>query len=380
MSSCQRRGKEGSSTSLPSETLKGLQTALQDNYSLRYTCTVVTSRINDPECTAAVLVDGEQCVNIYSKAETQHPYSNTTQIQQTIQEIFSDNGVTANGNINQTEVVHTVQVMYGCELDDNGTKRGYKLYGYDGEDYISLDMNTHTWTPASDNAKITKLKWDLNGVDKAYYLETNCTEWLQKYVSDGTDTLERKVPPEVTVFQKDSSSPVVCHTTGFFPRGVEISWQKNGEDLQEDVELTETLPNQDGTFQKRSNLTVSPEELDRNEYTCVVQHSGLEKDLVLRVTERRVLNTGGVSSGVIVGVIIGVIIGVVGVSVLLLVLTDCVKLFIWRKKKNASDGGSSSTNPHDCIVMSQLNSQASRGGSSFTNPEDSCESGRLCPS
>uniref|UniRef100_A0A4W4E2S5 Ig-like domain-containing protein n=1 Tax=Electrophorus electricus TaxID=8005 RepID=A0A4W4E2S5_ELEEL len=100
------------------------------------------------------------------------------------------------------------------------------------------------------------------------------------------------VSPEVTLLQKDSSSPVVCHAKGFFPREVKISWKKNGKDLNENMELTETLPNHDGTFQKRSILTVSPEELDKNEYTCVVHHSGLEKDLVLRMADRRVLNTG----------------------------------------------------------------------------------------
>ncbi|KAI4886118.1 hypothetical protein NFI96_004716 [Prochilodus magdalenae] len=71
----------------------------------------------------------------------------------------------------------------------------------------------------------------------------------------------REVLPEVSLFQKDSSSPVVCHATGFFPKAVMISWQKNGEDLFEDVDLRETLPNQDGTFQRRSILTVPPEEL-----------------------------------------------------------------------------------------------------------------------
>uniref|UniRef100_A0A4W4DMK6 Ig-like domain-containing protein n=1 Tax=Electrophorus electricus TaxID=8005 RepID=A0A4W4DMK6_ELEEL len=79
----------------------------------------------------------------------------------------------------------------------------------------------------------------------------------------------------IVCYPKDSTSPVVCHATGFFPKEVMISWQKNGEDLHENMELRETLPNQDGTFQKRSILTVSPEELDKNDYTCVVHHSGL---------------------------------------------------------------------------------------------------------
>ncbi|KAK1784158.1 hypothetical protein P4O66_003992, partial [Electrophorus voltai] len=133
------------------------------------------------------------------------------------------------------------------------------------------------------------------------------------------------VPPEVILFQKDSTSPVVCHATGFFPKEVMISWQKNGVDLHENMELRDTSPNQNGTFQKRSVLTVSPEELDKNEYTCVVQHSGLEKDLVLRVADRRVLNTGGALVGVIVGILVAVLLVLIGVG-----------FFIWRKRNEKS--------------------------------------------
>ncbi|XP_037387496.1 BOLA class I histocompatibility antigen, alpha chain BL3-7-like [Pygocentrus nattereri] len=99
-------------------------------------------------------------------------------------------------------------------------------------------------------------------------------------------TSGRLVPPEASLFQKDSSSPVVCHATGFFPKAVMISWQKDGEDLHEDVELRETLPNQDGTFQKRSVLTVLPEELNRNQYSSVVHHSSLQEEMVLQLSVR----------------------------------------------------------------------------------------------
>ncbi|KAK1806921.1 hypothetical protein P4O66_005408, partial [Electrophorus voltai] len=149
--------------------------------------------------------------------------------------------------------VHNVQLMYGCELDDDGTKRGYMQYGYDGEDFLSLDLNTLTWTAAKPKAAITKLKWAITEqrawtAQAKAYLENTCIEWLQKYVVHGRDALERKNPPEVTLFQKDSSSPVVCHATSFF------SWQKNGKGLHENMELRETSPIHDGPFQKSSIL------------------------------------------------------------------------------------------------------------------------------
>ncbi|KAL1254879.1 hypothetical protein QQF64_012940 [Cirrhinus molitorella] len=171
--------------------------------------------------------------------------------------------------------VHTNQVMYGCEIDDDGTKRGYNQHGYDGEDFLTLDMSTLTWTAANDKAMITKVKWDSTGAEAMQwkgYLENTCIEWLQKYVDYGKDTLQRKVSPEVFLQQKSSSSQVTCLATGFYPKAVTISWQKNGQDHDEDVDLGELLPNEDGTFQRTSTLKVSPDERKKNAYSCVVEH------------------------------------------------------------------------------------------------------------
>ncbi|XP_076855072.1 DLA class I histocompatibility antigen, A9/A9 alpha chain-like [Brachyhypopomus gauderio] len=319
--------------------------ALAGSHSLQYFYTAVTPGINFPEYTSVGLVDGEQIVYCDSNIRKNIPktewmeknegaeyWDRQTQICLRQQKNFKVNLGTAMGRFNQTKGVHTVQRMVACELDDDGTKRGYRQDAYDGEDFISLDMNTQTWTAPKPQAVITKNKWEATGVAATHYknyLENTCIESLQKYVSYGRDTLERKDHPEVSVFQKDSSA--VCHATGFFPKAVMISWQKDGEDVNENVELRETLPNHDGTFQKKSILILSPEELKNHKYTCVVQHSGL--DIVMP------LHPGGVSVGVIVGV----------VAVLLLVLIGCVGFFIWRKKKNdfkpvaASDGEGSST-------------------------------------
>lgn len=51
-----------------------------------------------------------------------------------------------------------------------------------------------------------------------------------------------------------------------------ITWKKDGVEIQEDVNVGETLPNEDGTFQKKAVLTVSPEERKNGQYTCEVAH------------------------------------------------------------------------------------------------------------
>ncbi|XP_057210449.1 H-2 class I histocompatibility antigen, Q10 alpha chain-like [Triplophysa rosa] len=189
--------------------------------------------------------------------------------------------------------VNAFQMMYGCELDDDGTTRGYLQYGYNREDFISFDKNTLTWTAANPQADILKNQWDTDGAKTKYwkaYLESTCFERMKKIVNYGKDTLERNVPPVMSLLQKNSSSPVICHATGFYPKNITMTWKKNHEDLNEDVEVSETLPNADGTFQKSISLSVKSEEWKKNPdvYRCVIQHVGAEKDIVVLLNENNI--------------------------------------------------------------------------------------------
>ncbi|XP_046697270.1 BOLA class I histocompatibility antigen, alpha chain BL3-7-like isoform X4 [Silurus meridionalis] len=309
-------------------------------HSLQYVYTAVTPGINFPEFTAVGQVDGQQFDYYDSKIRKVIPktqwiqnnegedyWNKNTQTVQGTQEIFKVNMGTLMQRFNQTTGVHTVQKMYGCEVDDDGTVTGYMQYGYDGEDFFSLDLKTLSWVAPTPQSVITKNKWDSNtGLNKNWenYLKNICPEWVQKYLTYGKHTLERKDRPEASLFQEEASSPeVVCHATGFFPKALMISWKKNGQNVLTDVDLRETLLNQDGSFQKRSILKVSAEELQKHTYTCVIEHSSLEKDLVLPVSERRILRGGG-----LIGIIVGVIVALV---VLVAVVAGIV---VWKKKNS----------------------------------------------
>lgn len=86
--------------------------------------------------------------------------------------------------------------MYGCEWnDETDTVKGYDQFGYDGEDFITFDQETKTWIAPRPEAFITKLKWDQEAANIAYwtnYLTQICPDWLKKYVSFGKSTLTRK--------------------------------------------------------------------------------------------------------------------------------------------------------------------------------------------
>ncbi|XP_053509838.1 BOLA class I histocompatibility antigen, alpha chain BL3-7-like isoform X2 [Ictalurus furcatus] len=311
---------------------------------LQFFYTGVTPGINFPEFTALSQLDGVQHEYYDSKIRKKIPktewikrinavdpgyWDRYTQVLQENEKIFKGNVDKLMQCFNQSKGFHTVQVMYGCERDDDGTTRGYFQYGYDGEDFISLDLKTLTWIAPTPQALITKNQWDnapiLNECVKNY-LETECIEWLNRHLSYGRETLERKDPPTASVFQKHSSPEVVCHATGFFPKTVNITWQKDGEDVHEDVDLGETLHNQDGSFQKRSILTVSAEDLQKHNYTCVIQHSSLGEEMVLREEDIRILNPGGAPIGIIVGVVAA-----------LVALAGVVGFLIWKKKRRSGE-------------------------------------------
>ncbi|KAK3514328.1 hypothetical protein QTP70_014387, partial [Hemibagrus guttatus] len=175
------------------------------------------------------------------KADDPDHWKQQIVIAQIQQKSCKDNMATALQCFYQTTGVHTLQRILGCELDDNGTVRGYNQFSYDGEDFISLDLKTLTWTAAIPQAEIIKNKRDNDtGKNKMCknFLEYECIEWLKKYMSYSRETPRRKDPPTASVIQKHSPSPeVVCHATGFFPKEVMIFWRKDGEDVNEDVEL-----------------------------------------------------------------------------------------------------------------------------------------------
>ncbi|XP_041082024.1 BOLA class I histocompatibility antigen, alpha chain BL3-7-like, partial [Polyodon spathula] len=140
------------------------------------------------------------------------------------------------------------------------------------------------------------------------------------------------VPPEVTLLQRkargSADMEVLCHVTGFFPRAVEVTWVRDGQDqLEEGVQNGEVLLNQDGTYQLRKILTVSPEEQGRHRYSCQVDHiSFKEKQIYIWDPNMRSSSDGGPPIGIIAGVIVGV----------LLLVAAVIGVVIWKRRQGGA--------------------------------------------
>ncbi|KAM4539279.1 major histocompatibility complex class I-related gene protein-like [Odontesthes bonariensis] len=209
------------------------------------------------------------------------------------QQTFKANVQIAMQRFNQAEGVHIFQRMYGCEWDDetDQVRRGYDQFGYDGEDFILLDLQTETWIAPTPQAVITKHKWDRDRAVMAQeknYLNQICPDWLKKYVNYGRSSLMRTELPSVSLLQKSASSPVSCHATGFYPNRADLFWRKDGDEIHEGVVRGEVLPNNDGTFQMSADLDLSSVPTEEwMKYECLFQLSGAE-DIATKLEKTKI--------------------------------------------------------------------------------------------
>ncbi|XP_061875881.1 class I histocompatibility antigen, F10 alpha chain-like [Colius striatus] len=95
---------------------------------------------------------------------------------------------------NQRGGAHTWQHMYGCDLLEDGSTRGYWQHAYDGRDFIAFHTDTMTFSAAEAAAQRVKSKLEEGNLPEQLkrYLEGTCMEWLRRYVSYGREMLERK--------------------------------------------------------------------------------------------------------------------------------------------------------------------------------------------
>uniref|UniRef100_A0A3B4A4B0 Ig-like domain-containing protein n=1 Tax=Periophthalmus magnuspinnatus TaxID=409849 RepID=A0A3B4A4B0_9GOBI len=198
--------------------------------------------------------------------------------------------------LNQTEGAHIWQWMFGCDWDDETDDiTGYVQCAFDGEDFISLDPSTESWVAAKSEAVFTKMRWERSGQIQRYkhYIHKVCNVGLKNFVRYGEKTLRRTELPLVSLLQKSSSSPVTCHATGFYPDRARLFWTKDGDELLEDVDPGEILPNEDATFQTSVTLDLSSvPSKDWDRYHCVFQVSGDKKKYVTRLDQSKIRTNG----------------------------------------------------------------------------------------
>ncbi|XP_078496419.1 major histocompatibility complex class I-related protein 1-like [Lissotriton helveticus] len=215
--------------------------------------------------------------------------------------------------VNHTRGLHTYQKIYGCELWDDNSTRGFTKYAFDGQDFLSFDKDRLTWTAATYAAKITQDQWNSERNDalrRKDYLEGRCIEYLKKHLRNGKESLQKR-PPKTRISQRKRGGRIFLtgYAYGFYPRDIEVKWFRNGVEMP--WESRDILPNPDRTYQVR--ITVEVQEGNEENYMLQVDHSSLT-EIVTLVYEEKSLPKAVIIA--IVGSIVGVALLAAIISVL----------------------------------------------------------------
>ncbi|CAJ1083057.1 LOW QUALITY PROTEIN: uncharacterized protein LOC115579319 [Xyrichtys novacula] len=324
------------------------QRSATPKHSLRYFMTGSSGVENFPEFNVAVVVDDVMVVACHTKLYVKQDWMNEVFKNDPKQlMIYTDSCAENERNdfkqilhglkehFNQSEGVHILQRVSGCDWDDEtGESIGFDKFGYNGEDFISLDLETMKWVTTKTQARITEQKWNeetWRANRGKHYLTEVLPTWLKMYVNYGKRSLMRRDLPSVSLLQKSPSSPVTCHASGFYPGKALMFWRKGDVELDEEVDHGEILPNHDGSFQMSADLniaSVEPEDWER--YECVFQLHGVKEDIVTKL-DKEVIRTNDKTRSDMTLLIVSVVVSVCVLLLLLLLLIAAAAL----KKKRA---------------------------------------------
>ncbi|KAM4696192.1 antigen-presenting glycoprotein CD1d-like [Rhinophrynus dorsalis] len=216
----------------------------------------------------------------------------------------------------------TVQCDAGCIAGTDEPGDNFFQIALNGVDLIYLDFSIAKWVaghhPNSSYAeKVMNEDIQATG-DIISALHIFCKMLANNLATSERKEFEKKVKPQVyfSSHNKVSVIELMCMATGFFPKPINVSLWKDEEHQMKDILSTMTLPNGDGTYQIRVFGSKALE--DKDEVYCRVEHSSLEKPLMVPLGEHHPTHVGVI----------------VGTALCFLLLTGTVLfVMIYRKRR-----------------------------------------------
>ncbi|GAB1301029.1 Histocompatibility 2, M region locus 11 [Apodemus speciosus] len=253
---------------------------------------------------------------------------------------------------------HTIQRRYGCHALPRGYfSHGFLELAFNGHDYIMLNEDLRTWTTVGKTAEILRQQWEKYGFAQSMknYLEVDCVDSLLTELQYGKEILLRTEPPKIHVIRKarpDRKITLRCWALSFYPSEITLTWERDGYDQIQYIEVVETRPAGDGTFQKWAAVVVSSGEEQR--YTCHVNHKGLPEVVTLRWEPPE-------TTVPFLSIVIAVVLGA-------LLMGAVMTFLIWKRKTRVRESCHMTAN---FIHTTAIHTQQGHGG------QDHCQSSQL---
>ncbi|ERE88233.1 antigen peptide transporter 2 [Cricetulus griseus] len=211
-----------------------------------------------------------------------------------------------------------IQAKADCYFT-NGTEkvRFVVRFIFNLEEYLHFDSDLGVFVALTElgepDAEQWNKRWDLLEQSRAS-VNLVCR---QNYKLGAPFTVEREVPPEVTVFPErtpllQQHNLLFCSVTGFYPGDIKVRWFRNGQEERSGVMSTGLVRNGDWTFQMTVMLEMTPELGDT--YSCLVEHPSLESPVSVEWMAQSEYSWKKILSGG-VAFLLGLIVFLVGVVI-----------------------------------------------------------------
>ncbi|XP_028712475.1 patr class I histocompatibility antigen, CH28 alpha chain-like [Peromyscus leucopus] len=244
---------------------------------------------------------------------------------------------------NQSEVGnHTLQILMACHMLPGGNfSHGQYELLFNGHDYIALNEDLRTWTAVGKAAEMLKQNWEESGMAQSSktFIEGECMQSILEKLDYGKEILPRTDTPKIHVTCKvraDGKITLRCWALDFYPAEITLTWQRDGSNQTLDMDVIDTRPAGDGTFQKWAAVVVPSGEEQR--YTCHVDHEGLPEPITLRWEPPQ-------PSVPIMPIVTGLVLGA-------LLMGAVVTFLIWKRRTKGKEREGSESSLHGNIKPS----------------------------
>uniref|UniRef100_A0A8C8W7F6 Ig-like domain-containing protein n=1 Tax=Peromyscus maniculatus bairdii TaxID=230844 RepID=A0A8C8W7F6_PERMB len=232
---------------------------------------------------------------------------------------------------------HTLQILMACHVLPGGNfSHGQYELLFNGHNYIALNEDLRTWTAVVKAAEMVRKEWETTSFAKYLknYLQYEGVKLILRQLDYGKEIMLRTVKKRTV--RADGKITLRCWALDFYPAEITLTWQRDGSNQTLDMDVIETRPVGDGTFQKWAAVVVPSGEEQR--YTCHVDHEGLPEPITLRWEPPQ-------PSVPIMPIVTGLVLGAVLVGAV-------VTFLIWKRRtKGKERAGSEFKSPWEYQVQ-----------------------------